>query len=232
MTAVLELQELAQQVSTFEEGNSLTITQNGCLFSRLINSSKSFASPELAADGLKGYLVFLKALAAEKPETNLIQVTQDRLEIQGGKVTRPSAHGYWANKAYHKDQLVGDGYLSFRVPFQKSTIGVGFNESLDPNASYMYSDHHFRISSSRIRTYNGSKMTADELTMKEGDIFEIERINGTLSYYIADKLVYVNPVPVHGDLYAHVAFNGSSLSVEDIEVHSQPKVREQGTTDV
>ncbi len=225
MTEVRELQTLAQQINALESGNDLTITASGCGFRRLINNDKAFATSALAVEGLQGYLTFLEALNAKAPVTNLIQVSPDRLAIRSNNVTRPAEHGYWANKAYHETSLTGDGYVSFRVPKQNSTISAGLHESKDPHASYAYLDHHFRITSTYIRTYTGSNRTVEGITMEAGDIFEIERINGILRYYIAGELVYTNPVAVEGELHAHVAFNGTGLTVEDVEVFQQPKVR-------
>ncbi len=225
MTEVRELQNLAQQINALELGNDLTITASGCGFRRLINNDKAFATSALAVEGLQGYLTFLEALNAEAPVANLIQVSPDRLAIQSNNVTRPVEHGYGANKAYHETPLTGDGYLSFRLPKQNSTINAGLHGSKDPLASYTYLDHHFRITATYLRVYTGSKRNVTGLNMQAGDIFEIERINGILKYYIAGKLVYTNPVAVEGELYAHIAFNGTGLTVEDVEVFQQPKVR-------
>ncbi len=225
MTEVRELQSLAQQINDLESGNDLTVTASGCGFRRLINNDKSFATAELAVAGLKGYLTFLEALEAEAPVANLVQVSPDRLAIRSNNVTRPAEHGYWANKAYHETLLIGDGYLSFRVPKQSSTISAGLHGAQDPHESYAYCDHHFRITSSYVRIYAGSSRVVDGLTMEAGDIFEIERINGILRYYIADELVYTTPAAVEGELYAHIAFYGTGLTVEDVEVFQQPKLR-------
>ena len=105
----------------------------------------------------------------------------------------------WNSGARSIASISGDGGASWTVG-QSIGIVCGLND-FDESAGFTEIDHAFYIASSKYRIIESGSFKTSSSNFSEGDVFRIERLGGTVRYYVDGSLVYTSLKPSEGEVF-------------------------------
>jgi hypothetical protein len=105
----------------------------------------------------------------------------------------------WNSGARSISSIKGDGGASWTVG-QSIGIVCGLNDA-DESTGFTEIDHAFYIESSKYGIIESGAFKASASSFPEGAVFRIERLGGTVRYYVDGSLVYTSLNPSEGEVF-------------------------------
>jgi len=122
----------------------------------------------------------------------------------------------WNSGARSISSIKGDGGASWTVG-QSIGIVCGLNDN-DGSAGIKEIDHAFYINSSKYRIIESGAFKSSESSFSEGAVFRIERLGGTVRYYVDGSLVYTSLNTSEGEVFVDCSLYFYLDSIIGLEV--------------